>query len=95
MKDLGAARKNLGMEIFSDRSQRKLFFSQKGYIEKVLSIFGMATAKPIETPSASNACLSITFGPKSYVEKSKAEEEEEAGTNEDRFIDLHSLLTKK
>ncbi|XP_047336797.1 secreted RxLR effector protein 161-like [Impatiens glandulifera] len=34
MKDLGAARKILGMEILRDRGQEKLFLSQKGYIDK-------------------------------------------------------------
>ncbi|GAA0162317.1 transmembrane signal receptor [Lithospermum erythrorhizon] len=69
MKDLGTAKKILGMEIYRDRSQRKLFLSQKGYIEKILSRFGMAFAKPIDTPSASNAHLSVEFAPKSSEEK--------------------------
>ena len=68
-KDLGAAKKILGMEIYRDRAQRKLFLSQKGYIEKVLSRFGMANAKPIDTPSAANAHLSTAFAPKSSDEK--------------------------
>ncbi|GAA0144157.1 transmembrane signal receptor [Lithospermum erythrorhizon] len=69
MKDLGAAKKILGMQIYRDRSQRKLFLSEKDYIEKILSRFGMASAKPIDTPSASNAHLSVTFTPKSSEEK--------------------------
>ncbi|KAJ4721737.1 Retrovirus-related Pol polyprotein from transposon TNT 1-94 [Melia azedarach] len=69
MKDLGAARKILGMEIYRDRSKKKLFLSQKGYIQKILSRFGMSTAKPIDTPSAANAHLSIAFAPKSVEEK--------------------------
>ncbi|KAJ4712638.1 Retrovirus-related Pol polyprotein from transposon TNT 1-94 [Melia azedarach] len=69
MKDLGAARKILGMEIYRDRSKKKLFLSQKGYIQKILSRFGMSTAKPIDTLSAANAHLSIAFAPKSVEEK--------------------------
>ncbi|KAJ4715440.1 Retrovirus-related Pol polyprotein from transposon TNT 1-94 [Melia azedarach] len=69
MKDLGAARKILGMEIYRDRSKKKLFVSQKGYIQKILSRFGMSTAKPIDTPSAANAHLSVAFAPKSVEEK--------------------------
>ncbi|KAJ4720887.1 Retrovirus-related Pol polyprotein from transposon TNT 1-94 [Melia azedarach] len=57
MKDLGAARKILGMEIYRDRSKKKLFLLQKGYIQKILSRFDMSTAKPIDTPSAANAHL--------------------------------------
>ncbi|KAJ4704922.1 Retrovirus-related Pol polyprotein from transposon TNT 1-94 [Melia azedarach] len=69
MKDLGAARKILGMEIYRDRSKKKLFLSQKGYIQKILSRFGMSTTKPIDTPSAANAHLSVAFAPKSVEEK--------------------------
>lgn len=68
MKDLGAARKILGMEIYRDRNQKKLFLSQKGYIQKILSRFGMSTAKPIDTPSAANIHLSTAFAPKSAEE---------------------------
>ncbi|XP_065860062.1 uncharacterized protein [Euphorbia lathyris] len=68
MKDLGAARKILGIEIYRDRSKRKLFLSQKGYIQKILSGFGMSTAKPIDTPSAASARLSIAFAPNSAEE---------------------------
>ncbi|KAJ4713215.1 Retrovirus-related Pol polyprotein from transposon TNT 1-94 [Melia azedarach] len=53
MKDLGAARKILGMEIYRDISKKKLFLSQKRYIQKILSRFGMSTAKPIDTPIGS------------------------------------------
>ncbi|KAJ4706252.1 Retrovirus-related Pol polyprotein from transposon TNT 1-94 [Melia azedarach] len=69
MKDLGAARKILGMEIYRDRSKKKLFLSQKGYIQKILSRCGMSTAKPIDTPSGANAHLSVAFAPKSVEEK--------------------------
>ncbi|KAJ4702606.1 Retrovirus-related Pol polyprotein from transposon TNT 1-94 [Melia azedarach] len=40
----------------------------KGYIQKILSRFGMSTAKPIDTPSAANAHLSVAFAPKSVEE---------------------------
>ena len=36
MKDLGDAKKILGMEIYTERDYRKLFLSQKGYIQKIL-----------------------------------------------------------
>ncbi|CAA7049382.1 unnamed protein product [Microthlaspi erraticum] len=68
MKDLGAAKKILGMEILRDRKQKKLFLSQKSYIQKVLARFGMSTAKPIDTPFASNAHLTI-FASHSEEEK--------------------------
>jgi len=40
MKDLGAAKKILRMEIHRDRSSKKLWLSQQGYVEKVLDKFG-------------------------------------------------------
>ena len=52
MKDLGAAKKILGMEIIRDRKAGKLYLSQKGYIEKVLHRFNMHNAKPVSTPLA-------------------------------------------
>ncbi|KAL1198052.1 Retrovirus-related Pol polyprotein from transposon TNT 1-94 [Cardamine amara subsp. amara] len=68
MKDLGAANKILGMEILRDRTQKKLFLSQKGYIQKVLDRFGMSTSKPIDTPSAANLHLTMCV-PQSEDEK--------------------------
>ena len=46
MKDLGAAQKILGMEICRDRSKGKLFLSQKGYIQKILSRFACLPQSP-------------------------------------------------
>lgn len=69
MKDLGAAKKILGMEIYRDRNQKTLFVSQKGYTQKILSRFGMSNAKPLDTPCASNIHLSVAFAPKSVEEK--------------------------
>ena len=57
MKDLGAARKILGMEIKRDRVQRKLFLCQVGYILKVLKRFGMNASKPVSTPLTSSIRL--------------------------------------
>src|SRR6266540_1732848 len=54
MKDLGAAKKILGMEIIRDRKAGKLYLNQKGYIEKVLHRFNMHNAKPVSTPLATH-----------------------------------------
>jgi reverse transcriptase-like protein len=54
MKDLGPARQILGMEITRDRAGRKLWLSQKKYVEKVLRRFRMDGAKPVSTPLASH-----------------------------------------
>ena len=41
MKDLGPAKKILGMEIRIDRTTKKLFLTQSDYLEKVLVKFGI------------------------------------------------------
>ena len=69
MKDLGVAKKILGMEISRDREKKKLSLSQKSYIEKILSRFGMSASKAIDTPSATNIHLSSDLAPKSEVEE--------------------------
>ena len=68
MKDLGAARKILGMEIRRDRSAGKLWLSQKDYMEKVLERFSMANAKQVSTPLASHFRLSTAQCPESAEE---------------------------
>lgn len=65
MKDLGAAKKILGMEITRDRKSGKLYLSQRGYIEKVLRRFNMHNAKPVSTPLATHFRLSSDLCPQS------------------------------
>lgn len=57
MKDLGAAKKILGMEIHRDRRAGKFFLSQKNSIEKVLERFGMQNSKPVSIPLAAHFLL--------------------------------------
>lgn len=52
MKELGLAKKILGIEIIRDRNKGTLFLSQWGYLEKVLSKFGMKDSKPVVTAMA-------------------------------------------
>jgi hypothetical protein len=52
MKDLGAAKKILSMDITRDRKSVLLFLSQHGYIQKVLHHFNMHDSKPVSTPIA-------------------------------------------
>ena len=63
MKDLGAAKKILEMEILRDRVAGILSLSQKGYIEKVLRKFNMQNAKPVTTLLATHFRLSSTLCP--------------------------------
>lgn len=50
MKDLGDAKKILGMEITRDREKRELSVSQEGYLWKVLGNFNMDQSKSVATP---------------------------------------------
>jgi hypothetical protein len=64
MKDLGAAKKILGMRITRDRKNRKLTLSHGEYIEKVLERFRMQNAKPVSTHLANNFKLTKEMCPK-------------------------------
>ena len=50
MKDLGGAKRILGVGIKRDRDKKLLFLSQEMYLKKVLNRFGMLDAKPVSTP---------------------------------------------
>ncbi|KAG8500760.1 hypothetical protein CXB51_002783 [Gossypium anomalum] len=65
MKDLGLAKKIVGMEILRDRKASKLYLSQKGYIEKVLCRFNMQSVKPVSTPLTAYFRLSLALSPQS------------------------------
>ena len=58
MKDLGEAMKILRKEIFSDR-EKKLFLSQKTYINKVMTRFVMSSDEPIRFLCTANVHLTI------------------------------------
>ncbi|CAD6220463.1 unnamed protein product [Miscanthus lutarioriparius] len=58
MKDLGAAKKILGMEITRDKNSSLLFLSQQSYIKKVLHRFNMHDANSVSTPIAPHFKLS-------------------------------------
>ena len=67
MKDLGPAKKILGMKIIRDRTKRLLYLSQGGYIKKVLERFGMKEAKPTELPLVRHVRLSNIMSPQTEI----------------------------
>jgi hypothetical protein len=69
MKDLGSAKKILGMEIQRDRHAGTLFLSQKSYIEKVLEKYNLSNCKSVATPFASHFKLSSRQCPVTEDEK--------------------------
>ena len=71
MKDLGDASFVLGIEILRDRSQGILRLSQKNYIEKILSRFGMKDCAPGDTPVAKGDKFHLGQCPKTILESKK------------------------
>jgi len=70
MKDLGEAKKILGMEISRDRDRGKLWLSQKQYLQKVLQRFGIHDdTKPVSTPLAPHLKLSSQLSPTTDEER--------------------------
>jgi len=71
MKDLGAAKKILRMEIHRDRKGGKLYLSQERYLEKVLSRFNMGDCNAVSTPLAAHFKLSAECCPQTKEDISK------------------------
>ncbi|KAL6350388.1 hypothetical protein AAG906_004339 [Vitis piasezkii] len=69
MKDLGPTKKILDIRIERDRASKKLYMSQKQYIEKVLERFNMSKAKVVSSPLASHFKLSNIHSPSTDKEK--------------------------
>lgn len=69
MKDLGVAKRILGMNIIRDRKKRELRLSQEKYILKILERFNMKNAKSVSTPLADHFKLSSAMCPKIDEEK--------------------------
>lgn len=69
MKDLGPAKKILGMQITRDKQRGILQLSQAEYINRVLQRFNMDNAKPVSTPLASHFRLSKDQSPQTEEER--------------------------
>ena len=69
MKNLGEAKRILGMEISRDRDRGKLWLSQEYYLKKILQRFGMYdNTKPMSTPLTPHLKLSRRLSPTSDEE---------------------------
>jgi len=64
MKDLGKAKKILGMEIQRDRRKGTVYLTQTQYLKKILQRFGVdGKTKPVSTPLAPHFKLSASMSP--------------------------------
>ncbi|GJT69684.1 retrovirus-related pol polyprotein from transposon TNT 1-94 [Tanacetum coccineum] len=59
MKELGPARKILGMEIVRDRGSRTLKVSQSGYVQKILNNYRMDNGKSVSVPLGAHFKVSL------------------------------------
>ncbi|GKB55680.1 retrotransposon protein, putative, ty1-copia subclass [Tanacetum coccineum] len=59
MKELGEAKKILGMEIVRDRSRKILRVSQSGYVSKILNNFRIDNGKSVQMPLGGHFKLSL------------------------------------
>ena len=73
VKDLGNASFVLGIQIYQDCSRRILGLSQKTYIDKVLSRFGMKDCAPGNTLIAKGDKFSLLQCRKNKIEKKEME----------------------
>ncbi|KAK2437580.1 secreted RxLR effector protein [Trifolium repens] len=73
MKDLGSAKRILGIDILRDRSKGELFLSQHDYLKKVVERFIMSDSKVVNTPLGHHSKLSIKQCPQSEDERKKME----------------------
>ncbi|GAA0185895.1 transmembrane signal receptor [Lithospermum erythrorhizon] len=71
MKDLGMAKKILGMEIKRSLDQGKLWLSHERYILKVLQRFNMELSKPVSCPLSSHFEWSKDGCPKKQIDLDK------------------------
>jgi len=69
MKDLGATKQILGMEIQRDKKNGMLWLSQQKYVEKILMRFSMNDVKPVHIPLASHFKISLGLCPNNDEEK--------------------------
>ena len=69
MKDLGYAKKILGMKITRDKVAKRLWLTQDRYAEKVFALFNMSNCSSVSTPLAPHFKLSAAQSPITIVEK--------------------------
>lgn len=73
MKDLGSAKKYLGMTIERDIPRGELYLHQASHIESMFQKFGMKNCNPVSTPMDPNVKLSSEMEPKTEVDQREME----------------------
>ena len=73
MKDLGAARRILGIDIVRNRMKNSLVLSQESYLKKIIQKFKMGDSKEVNVPLAGHFVFSTDQSPKTDEERKKME----------------------
>ena len=68
MKDLGNAKRILGIEITRNRAENKLCLKQCNYLLKLVDRFAMKNCKPVNVPLSPSFILSVDLSPRSIEE---------------------------
>ncbi|CAM8957867.1 unnamed protein product [Rhodiola kirilowii] len=71
MKDLGLAKRILGISITRDRKNKKMYLSQHDYFVKVLDKFAMNCSRPTAVPLGGHLMLTKDDCPKTKTEQDK------------------------
>lgn len=71
MKDMVDSRRILGMDIYRDFEQKKIWLSQGKYVRRILDRFNMANLKGVWTPLPAHFKLSAAQCPTDAVEKGR------------------------
>jgi len=69
MKDLGSAKKILGMEISRDTEKGEILLTQRSYIRKILERYNLENAKQVATPISAHFKLSLKCSPSTEKER--------------------------
>lgn len=69
MKDLGNAKRILGMNIIRNRARKELWLNQSDYISRLIRKFKMQDSKPTSTPLAQHFRLTVEQRPKIEQER--------------------------
>ena len=69
MKDLGAAKRILGMNIVRNRERKEIWLNQSDYISRIIKRLRMETTKSTATPMAQHFRLTVEQAPKGEEER--------------------------
>ncbi|GJY41439.1 retrotransposon protein, putative, ty1-copia subclass [Tanacetum coccineum] len=92
MKELGEAKKILGMEIVRDRSRKILRVSQSGYVSKILNNFRIDNGKSVQMPLGGHFKLSLKDCPVRDCDVERADKVRMAKCDRGNHVDVTGFV---